>query len=218
MEHEETNLLQLVVFLGNPGQKYEGNRHNAGWMLAEALPFYSSLLWQKKHKGLYACRDGVHFLKPQVFMNLSGESALAAASFFKIKPERIIVVHDEIELAPGTLSLKFSGGLGGHNGLRSMKACFGTADFWRLRIGVGRPDGRLPGAGGSVESSREAGIAGWVLSDFSETELRDLDPVFGAGAELLARALVEGPKTLLPEWAKKKCLAEQAAPTAEHSD
>jgi len=205
-------MLQLAVFLGNPGPKYGRNRHNAGWMLADALP---PLSWQKKYRGLYACKNGLHFLKPQTFMNLSGESALAAASFFKIKPEQIIVVHDEIELKPGTLSLKFSGGLGGHNGLRSMKACFGTADFWRLRIGVGRPDGRLPGAGGSIESSKEAGIADWVLSDFSAAETLDLALVLDVGAGLLERAFASEPETLLPEWAKKNCLAEQAAPALE---
>jgi len=204
---EEMNLLQLAVFLGNPGPKYKGNRHNAGWMLADSLPFSHSLSWQKKHGGLYACMDGFHFLKPQTFMNLSGESAFAAASFFKIKPERVIVVHDEIELAPGTISLKFSGGLGGHNGLRSMKACFGTADFWRLRIGVGRPDGRTPGAGGGVEIGKDAGIAAWVLSDFSAAETGDLAPVLNAGAELLTRAFAVDPRTLLPEWAKKNCLS-----------
>ena len=209
-------MLQLAVFLGNPGQKYARNRHNAGWMLAEALPFFPLLSWQKKYRALYACMDGRHFLKPQTFMNLSGESALATASFFKIKPGEIVVVHDEIELPHGTLSLKFSGGLGGHNGLRSMKACFGTADFWRLRIGVGRPDGRAPGSGGSIESSRDAGIADWVLSDFSAPESRALAPVLSAGAELLARAFAEGPEALLPEWAKKNCLA--AAPADERGE
>ena len=200
-------MLQLAVFLGNPGRQYERNRHNVAWLLADAMPFSPPLSWQKKYKGLYSCRDGLHFLKPQTYMNLSCESALALASFLKIKPERIIVVHDEIELHPGTLSLKFSGGLGGHNGLRSMKACFGTADFWRLRVGVGRPDGRAPGAGGSVEGSKEAGIAAWVLSDFSADESRRLAPVLGTGAELLERAFADGPETLLPEWAKKNCLA-----------
>ena len=208
-------MLQLAVFLGNPGLKYERTRHNAGWMLADAMPFSHLLSWQKKDRGLYACKDGLHFLKPQTFMNLSGESALAVASFFKIKPDQIIVVHDEIELYPGTLSLKFSGGLGGHNGLRSMKASFGTADFWRLRIGVGRPDGREPGTGGSIESSKEAGIAAWVLSDFSSDEKRELGPVLSSGAELLAKAFAEEPQSLLPEWTKKNCLASSAAATEQ---
>jgi PTH1 family peptidyl-tRNA hydrolase len=155
----------------------------------------------------------VHFLKPQTYMNLSGESAKAAAAFFKIGLEEIIVVHDEIELPLGTLSLKFSGGLGGHNGLRSMKSVFGSADFWRLRVGIGRPDGRQPGKGGNPESSRNAGIAGWVLSDFTDGELESLAPVFGAGVGLLAQAMAGGPQRLLPEWAKKNCAGENTLQT-----
>jgi peptidyl-tRNA hydrolase, PTH1 family len=195
-------MLRLAVFLGNPGAQYKHNRHNAAWMLAGTLPFYSELDWQKKFKGLYAAKDGFHFLKPQTFMNLSGESALAAASFFKIKLEEIIVIHDEIELPFGTLSLKFSGGLGGHNGLRSMKASFGSADFWRLRVGIGRPDSRLPGKGGNPESSLAANIADWVLADFTGAETEALAPVLVTGAELLAKSLAVEPQSLLPEWAK----------------
>ena len=219
------NMLQLVVFLGNPGSEYKLSRHNAGWMLADALPFFPVLDWQKKFKGLYTCIDRarlqadsgiagipgempmkIHFLKPQTYMNLSGESVMAAASFYKIKLEEIIVVHDEIELPFGTLSLKFSGGLGGHNGLRSMKASFGNADFWRLRVGIGRPDSRVPGKGGSLESSKEAGIADWVLSGFTADELEAFVPVYKAGAELLVQALAADPRLLLPEWTKKNCL------------
>jgi PTH1 family peptidyl-tRNA hydrolase len=196
-------MLRFAVFLGNPGAQYKYNRHNAAWMLAEALPFYPALDWQKKFRGLYAAMDGLHFLKPQTFMNLSGESAQAAASFFKIKLEEIIVVHDEIELPFGTLSLKFSGGLGGHNGLRSMKASFGSADFWRLRLGIGRPDNRLPGKGGNPESSLAANIADWVLADFSQLETEALAPVLVTGAELLVKALAVEPQTLLPEWSKR---------------
>ena len=226
-------MLQLAVFLGNPGREYGRNRHNAAWMLADVLPFASSLDWNKKFQGLYARVDGaglaasrggvsggcpawppaalpekIHLLKPQTYMNLSGEPVQAAASFFKIALNEIIVVHDEIELPFGTLSLKFSGGLGGHNGLRSVKTCFGSADFWRLRIGIGRPDGRIPGKGGNPENSREAGIAGWVLSDFTAAETEALAPVFSIGANLLVQALTAGPEHLLPEWAKKNCLAE----------
>jgi PTH1 family peptidyl-tRNA hydrolase len=210
----EIVMVQLVVFLGNPGSEYERNRHNAGWMLAEALPFFPALNWQKKYKALYTCIGSdqisdsgesspevparLHFLKPQTYMNLSGESAYAAASFYKVKNNEIIVIHDEIELPFGTISLKFSGGLGGHNGLRSMKTCFGNADFWRLRIGIGRPDDRLPGKGGSIESSHEAGIADWVLSDFTAAELNALVPVFDTGAGVLLQALAQGPEHLLP--------------------
>jgi len=195
-------MLELVSFFGNPGKQYSGNRHNAGFMLAEKLPFYSSLAWQKKFKGIYAAFDrerlggdsasGVmssgelpqaaarfHFLMPQTYMNRSGESVIAAADFFKIKSESIIVVHDELELPLGTISLKFSGGLGGHNGLRSMKMCFGTADFWRLRIGIGRPDARLPGEGGRQGSGE--GIVDWVLSDFSASERENEDVFWHSG-------------------------------------
>jgi PTH1 family peptidyl-tRNA hydrolase len=217
-------MIQLIAFLGNPGLEYGHNRHNVGWMLADTLQFNSTLDWRKKYKGLYACMessrlpasdetaialpDKFHFIKPHTYMNRSGESVLATASFYKIKLDEIIVVHDEIELPFGTLSLKFSGGLGGHNGLRSMKASFGSADFWRLRIGIGRPDGRIPGKGGNPESAREAGIADWVLSDFSPTETEALTPVLSIGAELLTRILVTGPDHSLPEWAKRKVLED----------
>ncbi|MCL2833602.1 MAG: aminoacyl-tRNA hydrolase [Treponema sp.] len=146
--------------------------------------------------------EKIHFLKPATFMNNSGESAAAAASFFKIKPQNIIVVHDELELPLGTISLKFGGGLGGHNGLRSMKACFGTADFWRLRIGIGRPDDRLPGQGGPPGSGR--GIVEWVLSDFTKEEKAALEPVLEKAAGLLMLAFIYGPDRLLPYWAKKR--------------
>jgi PTH1 family peptidyl-tRNA hydrolase len=195
-------MIQLAAFLGNPGQEYERNRHNAGRMLAQALPFYPSLVWRKKFKGLYTSSGERHFLMPETFMNLSGESVFAAASFFKLKVEEIIVAHDELELPLGTISLKLGGGLGGHNGLRSMKKCFDSADFWRIRIGLGRPDSRLPGEGGP-EGSGE-GIYDWVLSDFAQEEAATLDATLDAGACLLMKTLDGEPETLLPEWAKKK--------------
>ena len=237
-------MIELAAFLGNPGKEYSRNRHNAGFLLAEKLPFYTALSWQKKFKGLYAATDRpraadyppdgsspaessstgtssglpagtpagtpagskapsrLHFIKPQTYMNLSGESVFAAASFFKIKSDAVLVVHDELELPLGTISLKFSGGLGGHNGLRSMKACFGTADFWRVRIGIGRPDSRLPGEGGPAGSGE--GIIDWVLSDFGAGEEETLNRVLETGAELLLRVFTHGPESLLPEWAKKK--------------
>jgi PTH1 family peptidyl-tRNA hydrolase len=213
-------MIELVAFLGNPGKEYSRNRHNAGFLLAEKLPF-TDLSWQKKFKGLYAVLDksrlaefstvpsaesGVssrlHFIKPETYMNLSGESVLQAASFFKIKSDSVLVVHDELELPLGTISLKFSGGLGGHNGLRSVKACFGTTDFWRVRIGIGRPDSRLPGEGGPPGSG--VGIVDWVLTDFNVVEAEIMNSVLEAGAELLIRAITNGPESLLGEWAKKK--------------
>jgi PTH1 family peptidyl-tRNA hydrolase len=171
-------------------------------MLAQALPFYQSISWQKKFNGLYASHNGIHLLMPETYMNLSGISVFAAASFFKISIEDVIIIHDELELPLGCISLKFSGGLGGHNGLRSLKKNFNSADFWRLRIGLGRPDSRLPGEGGH-EGSGE-GIVDWVLSDFSKEEQEILAPTLDAGAYLLMQTFVQETETLLKEWAKKK--------------
>jgi PTH1 family peptidyl-tRNA hydrolase len=223
-------MVDLVVFLGNPGRQYRWNRHNVGWLFAEALPFYPALSWQHKYRGLYAQGDTaalevpeppaapavsppppapprkLHFLKPETFMNLSGEAAAAAAAFFKINAPSILVIHDELELPLGTVSLKLGGGLGGHNGLRSMKAALGTADFWRLRFGIGRPDDRAPGQGGPPGSGK--GIMEWVLSDFSAAEQAVLDCVFSAAATALTEALVRGPDTLLPGWGKRRVSGE----------
>jgi PTH1 family peptidyl-tRNA hydrolase len=214
-------MIDLIVFLGNHGGQYVHNRHNAGWLLAEHLSFFSSLSWQRKYKGRYAAldrkdlaafasspsddpaedappADRVHFLMPETFMNLSGDAVIAAASFFKIAPESIILVHDELELPLGLAAFKFSGGLGGHNGLRSMKANFGTADFWRLRIGIGRPD--------------HTDIAGWVLSDFSAAELPILEEVLSACAPALIRSILRGPEAMLPEWNKKRIVPAAKKP------
>ncbi len=188
-------MISLVAFLGNYGTQYEGNRHNVAWLFAEAVPSLSSLSWQKKFKGRYASvqTEGsapVHYIKPETFMNLSGDSIGEACKFFKLKPEEVLVVHDEIELPLGTVSLKWSGGLGGHNGLRSTKASLGTADFWRLRFGVGRPE--------------HPDVAGYVLSDFSSDERITLSRVWPPSAKLLEEILAEGPESLVKEWAKRK--------------
>jgi PTH1 family peptidyl-tRNA hydrolase len=217
-------MIELAAFLGNPGPEHEGNRHNAGRHLARKLPFFDELRWRKKFKGQWADIEGarllslfpsqnedlpdlsppgkIHFIMPETYMNRSGDSIHEAASFFKIMHEQIMVIHDELELPLGTISLKLGGGLGGHNGLRSMKANFGTPDFWRLRIGIGRPDDRLPGQGGREGSGR--GIVDWVLSDFSEEELSVLEPSLKTAADLLIKTLVYPPEDFLPLWSKRK--------------
>jgi peptidyl-tRNA hydrolase, PTH1 family len=194
-------MISLAVFLGNPGAQYALNRHNAGRLLAEKLPFYTDLHWQKKFKGLLSSKardDGMirYFLMPETYMNLSGSSVRSAVSFYKIKSDEIIVIHDELELPPGTVSLKYAGGLGGHNGLRSIREELGTADFWRLRVGIGRPPVNKPAVPGEV--------AQWVLEDFDPAEKPALEAALEAGAELLIRALTEEPEPLLPEWKKKR--------------
>lgn len=183
-------MISVVAFLGNVGRQYAGNRHNVAWLFADSLDLARSLNWQRKFKAQYAQRDGVHFVRPETFMNLSGDSIGEVCSFFKLPPESVLVVHDELELPLGTVSLKWSGGLGGHNGLRSAKASLGTADFWRLRFGIGRPS--------------HPDVAGYVLSDFTEDERIALSLVWPRAGELLAAILADGPEAHAKEWAKKK--------------
>ena len=205
-------MISLAVFLGNPGTEYARSRHNAGRLLADKLSFYSNLTWKKKFKGRFASLNmegtGKFFLVPETFMNLSGLSVKAAALFHSVPPAGIIAVHDELELPLGYLSLKFGGGLGGHNGLRSMKDTLGTADFWRLRVGIGRPPGRFPGEGGppvkGIHDGGDGYIAQWVLSDFDPGDAEIVGAVLEEGASVLARVLSEDPETLLPEYRKKK--------------
>ena len=153
-------MFQLVVALGNPGPDYATTRHNIGWMLIDASPAFRSSIWKSKFKGLYA--EGSHKghkfygLKPQTFMNLSGESVQPLAAFFKIDPSKILVIHDELDIPFGQVHFKMGGGLAGHNGLKSIAASIGTDLFARMRIGIGRP----------VHGT----VANWVLSPFGKEE------------------------------------------------
>jgi len=137
--------IRLIVGLGNVGAEYERTRHNAGFWFVDqvAARFGGSFRTEKKFFGqLAAVRIGGHdvrLLKPGTFMNLSGQSVVAAALFYRILPDQILVAHDEIDLPPGDVRLKLGGGVAGHNGLKDVRARLSTADFWRLRIGVGHP-------------------------------------------------------------------------------
>lgn len=216
-------MIELVAFLGNYGREYEKTRHNVAWLFEEALPFANKLSWQKKFKGeiasvtpselaQWACDTGVlakkdgtpfnvpedapahiYFLKPLTYMNLSGESIIEVANFYKLKPENILVVHDELEMQPGFVSLKWSGGLGGHNGLRSTKQVLGTPDFYRIKFGIGRPDHK--------------DIAGYVLSNFTADEQIILAQTFAAASGMFVKELLASdPQRLVQEWSKKKCI------------
>jgi peptidyl-tRNA hydrolase, PTH1 family len=138
-------MIKLFVGLGNPGPEYDATRHNAGfwWVDALARALKVNLSMDKGYAGLVARTtvDGktVWLLEPQTFMNLSGKSVGALARFFKIQPQEILVVHDELDIVPGEVKLKFSGSHAGHNGLRDIHAQLGTGDYWRLRLGVGHP-------------------------------------------------------------------------------
>jgi len=138
-------MIKLFVGLGNPGVEYEATRHNAGfwWMDALARELKAPLTFDKGYYGQVARANvqgqNIWLLTPQTFMNLSGKSVSALARFFKIKPEEILVAHDELDVVPGHAKLKFGGSHAGHNGLRDIHAQLGTGDYWRLRLGVGHP-------------------------------------------------------------------------------
>lgn len=138
-------MIRLLVGLGNPGTEYEGTRHNAGfwWIDAIAAPLGARLVVDRGYQGLLARvnrpEGPLWLLQPMTYMNRSGHSVAALARFFKIAPDEILVVHDELDLPPGQARLKRGGGSGGHNGLKDIHAQLGSADFWRLRLGIGHP-------------------------------------------------------------------------------
>ena len=138
-------MIKLFVGLGNPGPEYEDTRHNAGfWWIDElARDLKVNLVPERSYFGLMARANvggnTIWLLEPQTFMNASGKSVGALAGFFKIKPEEILVVHDELDIPPGQVKLKRGGSHAGHNGLRDIHAQLGSADYWRLRVGIGHP-------------------------------------------------------------------------------
>jgi len=138
-------MIRLLVGLGNPGTEYEQTRHNAGfwWIDAAARKLGVHLSAERAYFGLVARANlpqgPVWLLEPQTYMNLSGKSVAALARFFKIAPQEILVVHDELDVLPGQMKLKLGGSHAGHNGLRDIHAQLGTADYWRLRLGIGHP-------------------------------------------------------------------------------
>ncbi len=153
----------LVVGLGNPGREHARDRHNVGWMVADELARRHAGSYRSKFSGQLAeiRVDGAKLalLKPETYMNLSGQSVGAAARFFKVELDRILAVHDEVDLEPARLQARLGGGLAGHNGLRSLRQTLGSAEFLRLRVGVGRPGrgDRRP-------------VADYVLSPFEPDE------------------------------------------------
>ncbi len=185
-----TNELFLVVGLGNPGPRYAGNRHNAGFMVVDALAHRAGARFKAHRSQAQISECGLGeglgwravLVKPMSFMNISGGPVVGVRDFFKVPTERIVVVHDELDLPYGALRLKQGGGTAGHNGLRSLAQSLGSPDFLRVRFGIGRPPGRQP-------------VADFVLTDFAAPERKELAVHIERAADaveaLLARPLAD---------------------------
>ena len=168
--------MKLIVGLGNPGDKYKATRHNAGFWFVERLAAQSGTVLRKdgKFQALVGRHEasGAWLVLPQTFMNASGRSVQMMASFFRIQPGDILVVHDELDLPPGTTRLKQGGGVAGHNGLKDISARLSSHDYWRLRLGVGRP----PQKGAAVE---------YVLHKPAQAERAAIDDAISRALEVL---------------------------------
>ena len=182
-EQPASTLDLLVAGLGNPGRGHERDRHNVGWMVVDELARRHDGTWRSKFNGSIAeTRVGerrVALLKPETYMNESGKSIAAAARFFKVAPEALLVVHDDVDLEVGRLQARAGGGLAGHNGLRSIAQALGTQDFLRLRIGVGRPERGDPRP-----------VADYVLSPFAAED--DVDGLVARSADAVETLLSDG--------------------------
>ena len=181
---EQASTLDLLVAgLGNPGREYERTRHNAGWMVVDELARRHGGSLRSKFSGRLAeTRLGeakVALLEPETYMNESGRSIAAAARFFKVDPENVLVVHDDVDLALGRIQVRLGGGLAGHNGLRSISQALGTADFLRVRIGVGRP-----------ERGDRRPVADYVLSAFEPED--EVESLVGRAADAVESVLAHG--------------------------
>lgn len=157
--------MKLIVGLGNPGKKYEKNRHNVGFLAVDYLiDKFNATKVSSKFKGELFKSNDFLFLKPTTYMNLSGESVRMVKDFYKLSNDDIIVIHDDIDLKTGSLKFKKGGGSGGHNGLKSIDSHIGN-DYFRVRIGVGRPQ-------------RKEEVVNYVLSDFTEDEFECIEKLF----------------------------------------
>ena len=173
----------LVAGLGNPGREHQRDRHNAGWMVVDDLARRRGGSFRTKFSGRLAeTRIGesrVALLEPETYMNESGRSISAAARFFKVAAQNVLVVHDDVDLDVGRLQARLGGGLAGHNGLRSIAQALGTPEFLRLRIGVGRP-----------ERGDRRDIADYVLSPFEAEE--DVGAIVARAADAVETLVAEG--------------------------
>lgn len=169
-------MIKLFVFLGNPGRDYTKTRHNAGFLLSDELYPYTK--WSSKFHSLYAEEGGKKLLKPLTYMNLSGTAVSECTTFYKLKAEEIMIIHDDLELPLGEVRIQKGGGLQGHNGLRNIKERVGSDQFYRLRIGIGRP--------------KFGDVRNFVTSPFSKDEEITLQQVFTLAERMLRNPEAEG--------------------------
>lgn len=182
----------LIVGLGNPGSEYRETRHNIGFMSVDCFAEENNIPWKEKFKGEYGTSQGNYVLKPMTFMNLSGESVQKASSFFKVDPDSILVIHDELDLPYGTAALKKGGGLAGHNGLKSIAQLLGTKDFLRLRLGIGRPV--------------HGDVSNFVLSKFSNDENPVLDKYVTESAKIINELIKNGFQKTATKYSRKSLI------------
>jgi PTH1 family peptidyl-tRNA hydrolase len=177
----------MIVGLGNPGPKYSETRHNVGFMVLDQLVdqaggTFKDSKWEAQLVKTRLGSQEVLFVKPMTFMNLSGKSVRAIASYFQIEPEEIVVIHDDLDLEVGRLKMVYDRGAGGHNGIKSIIEHLGTREFVRFRMGIGRPPEQVP-------------PASFVLSKFAEAELAAVKQVFPdivKGLEMISSDSVSG--------------------------
>lgn len=188
--------MYLIAGLGNPTKEYDKTRHNVGFSVIDVLADrYRIDISEKKHKAL--CGRGVIegqkvlLLKPQTFMNLSGESIRAAADYYKIEPEEMIVIYDDISLEPGQLRIRLKGSAGGHNGIKNIIANLGTQDFPRIKVGVGAKPPRMD-------------LADYVLSRFGAGEQKLMEEAFGEAAEAAVMMMTDGAERAMNHFNAKK--------------
>jgi peptidyl-tRNA hydrolase, PTH1 family len=175
----------MVVGLGNPGAKYLLNRHNVGFMALDNFTASLGDLPSKEDKKAVTCKfklegQDLILVKPQTFMNKSGEAVQPLMAFHKIEPANLIVVHDEIEIPFGEIRIQKNRGAGGHNGLKSINELLGTQDYWRMRLGVGRPP--IP----------QMDVAAWVLQNFAQEEMSKMSTFLDAAGDALECIIFEG--------------------------
>lgn len=183
----------LIVGLGNPGNEYSETRHNVGFMVLDSLIQSYGSNWKEKFNGEYSNFSEGYLLKPMTFMNLSGESVQKASKFFKVMPDMTLVIHDELDLPFGTIALKNGGGLAGHNGLKSIAQHYGTNDFLRLRIGIGRPV--------------HGDVSNYVLSRFGSEDQIDLEKVINGSVNAVKEVISNGYTKVASKYKKASLIS-----------